>query len=111
MLSEMLASGSKTRQSPECMAWWGATFRGEFYRSLMQESYLRFVIPELQKEPIKQVWGVGRSTVASALKEMPLVDAARVIPLPGWNPGAFRSAVVRMAQEIAECLNRKQDCP
>jgi hypothetical protein len=85
----------------------GRRFRGGLYRTLIRDSYRRFVLPALQNEQLEQVWIVGRSVLAPSLRGMPLIDGARVVSLPGWKLAAFRLASARIAQEIAGCISRR----
>jgi hypothetical protein len=74
-------------------------FSGSVYRTILRESYHRFVVPELDAEPIRQVWVIGKST-AEALTGLPLIREAGTIPLPGWQPSRFYASVKLMASRL-----------
>jgi hypothetical protein len=56
-------------------------FRGAAYRSVLQESWSRFVWPNVMHEPLEAIWIVGRG-VKKCLRGRPELESARTVSQP-----------------------------
>lgn len=77
-------------------------YRGRLYREMLRESWSKFVWPNLQHEPLRQVWVIGRR-VGRALKGVPGIDTARVISQPqDRNSSRYRVGLLGLVAGVSE---------
>jgi len=72
---------------------------GANYRTMVRDSYLRFVWPLVEKEPLEQLWVIGKGTTAVALEGLPLVEPGRVMYQPR-QVREHRADVLRLVESL-----------
>lgn len=71
-------------------------YKGKTYRQIVRDSWIQFVWPELQHEPIEEIWVIGLG-VARALRGIPRIDPKRVISQPqDHDIGRYSSGLLKL---------------
>jgi hypothetical protein len=76
---------------------------GAILKQMIRDSYLRFVWPQVEQEPLEQIWVIGRTAVGPALSGLPRIDSENVISQPQdrFDGGArYRRDLERMVRAI-----------
>jgi hypothetical protein len=79
----------------------GRPFTGSAYRQMLRDSFTRFVWPSVAREPLEQVWTIGRG-VGNALAGLEGIDGARTISQPQDRNGQrYASDLRRIVREVS----------